>query len=407
MNYRLIASLLLVLFLAGCASTPKWNSEMPYQPASAPEVGDILHVATGHYVSQEQMLANATLDPLLYVGELHDNPASHRLELTALKAMAARHPGKVALGMEMFTAKQQDALNKWVAGELSEKEFLRQSRWYSEGWASDFTYYRALLEFCRDQQIPVIGLNVDKELGRQVSKMALAEMAPEVRAQLPEMDLSDPYQRAMVEAMISDHAAGGKMVESFHRRQTLWDETMAQSVVDYLQDQPDMHMVVVAGGWHVEYGFGIPRRVFRRLPLSYTIIGSKTLKVPEEKRHQLMNVKMPRFPMPEADYLTFQEYEVLAKKGVRLGVMLDDTDEEPGVKVIGVMPGSVAAEAGIKEEERIINFDGVAVQDNFDVIYAVKNKAPGDTSKLVLAGDDGERSVEVTFVAKKKSHHGK
>ncbi len=407
MNFRVIVVLFFSLLLGACATGPKWNSEMPYQPTPEPEVGDILHMPTGLYVSEAQMLANASLQPLVYVGELHDNPASHRLQLRVLEAMAERYPSQLALGMEMFTAKQQEALDRWVAGELTEKEFLRQSSWFSEGWGSDFEYYRDLLVFCRDKGIPVVGLNVDKELGNQVSRMPLEEMAPEFRDQLPEMDMSDPYQRAMVEAMISGHAAGGKMVDSFHRRQTLWDETMAQSVAEYLAERPGMHMVVIAGGWHVEYGFGIPRRVFRRLPLAYNIIGSRTLKVPEEKRHQLMDVSMPQFPMPEADYLVYQEYEILDKKAVRLGVMLDDKDEEPGILVAGVMPGSAAEAAGISKGERIIRFDGVEVQDNFDVVYAVKNKSPGDSGQLVIKGDDGERSIEVTFVADKKQHHGR
>lgn len=404
MNFRISAPLVGVLLLVGCAGGPTWNSEMPYSPAREPQVGDILHTATGHYVSQTQMLANAVAQPLVYVGELHDNPASHRLQVEVLQAMAQRHPGRVALGMEMFTPAQQDALDSWVAGELTEKEFLRQSRWYTEGWSYDFAYYREVLEFCRDQAIPVIGLNVDKELGQAVSRTPLAELAPEVRARLPEMDMDDPYQRAMVEAMMSGHDAGPQMLESFHRRQTLWDETMAQSVADYLHANPGMHMLVVAGSWHVEYGFGIPRRVFRRLPLAYTIIGSQTIKVAEGKDPQLMNVTMPRFPMPEADYLVYQEYELLARKEVRLGLLLDDKDEEAGVLVAGVMPGSVAEKAGIAKGERIVSFDGEPVLDNFDIIYAVKNKGPGDSGLLVIVGEAGERQVEITFVAQEKRH---
>lgn len=404
MIFRSLVIFLLVLFLGGCATAPKWNSEMPYQPAVEPQVGDILHMATGHYVRKEQMLANAVLQPLVYVGELHDNPSSHRLQLEVLQAMVKQHPGKVALGMEMFTVHQQDVLNRWVAGKLTEKEFLRESLWFTEGWNFDFEYYRALLEFCRDNGIPVIGLNVDKELARQVSMTPLAEMAPEVRAQLPEMDMRDPYQRAMLEAMISGHAGGGTMVESFHRRQTLWDETMAQSVADYLYGNQGMHMLVVAGGWHVEYGFGIPRRVFRRLPLAYTIIGNRTIKVAEGKDPQFMDVTMPQFPMPEADYIVYQEYELLKRKDVRLGVLLDDKDDGAGVLVAGVMPGSVAEMGGIAKGERILSFDGEIVHDNFDVIYAVKKKSPGDTGLLVISGDGGERNVEITFMAQEKKH---
>ncbi len=398
--------LLLALVFGGCAATPQWNSEMPYPPDQEPKVGDVLHIPTGLYVSETQMLENAVLDPLVYVGEIHDNPASHRLQLAVLQAMAARYPGLVAMGMEMFTAKQQDVLDRWITGALTEKEFLRESRWFSDGWGSDFAYYRDLLVFCRDNNIAIIGLNIDKELGARVSMAPLAELEPELREQMPEMDLTDPYQRAMVEAMIKDHAAGSTMVDRFHRRQTVWDETMAQSIAEYMHGHPDMHMLVVAGGWHVDYGFGIPRRVFRRLPLAYTIIGSRTLKVPEEKQQELMHVTMPKFPMVQADYLVYQEYELLKKKGVRLGVLLDDQDEGDGVRVLEVMPGSVAELAGIAREERILIFDGVTVEDNFDVIYAVKNKSPGDTGQLVIRSGAGEeRTVAVTFEANRNTHH--
>ncbi len=402
---RSCLSVLLALLLSGCAGTPQWNSEMPYPPDQEPQVGDILHVATGLYVSETQMLENAGLNPLVYVGEIHDNPASHRLQLAVLQTMATRYPGQVVMGMEMFTVNQQDVLDRWLTGSLTEKEFLRESRWFSEGWGSDFAYYRDLLVFCRDHNIAIIGLNIDKEMGSQVSMAPLAELKPELRNQLPEMDLTDPYQRAMVEAMIKDHAAGTTMVDRFQRRQTIWDETMAQSVADYMHRHHGMHMLVVAGGWHVDYGFGIPRRVFRRLPLAYTIIGSRTLKVPEEKLQQLMHVTMPKFPMVQADYLVYQEYELLKKKGVRLGVLLDDQDEEDGVRVMEVMPGSAAELAGITTEERIIIFDGVTMADNLDVIYAVKSKSPGDTGQLVIRGAAGERTVAVTFGADKHKHH--
>ncbi len=397
----------LALVLGACGGGPQWNAELPYPPEASPGVGDILHLPTGYYVDEDRMLANVSGQSLVYVGEMHDNPASHRLELTVLTAMHRRHPGKVALGMEMFTRSQQNILDRWVAGELSEKEFLKESRWFTEGWSFAFDYYRDILEYCRDNAIPVVALNVDKELARQVSMTELSEMTAEQRALLPEMDFDDPYQRAMVEAMVAGHDAGTPMLESFHRRQTLWDETMAQSVADYLQDRPDMHMMVMAGSWHVEYGFGIPRRVFRRLPLPYAIIGSQVVKVAEGREPRLMDVTLPGFPMPEADYLVSLEYEPPVAKGMRLGVLLDDADDEPGVRLAGVMPGSVAHTAGLRKGERIIGFDGEVVLENFDIIYAVKNKREGDTANLVVAGDDGERTVEVTFVANKDSHHGK
>lgn len=385
------------LILGGCSRTSlQWDSEAPYPPPRAPEIGDILHTATGHFINQQQLFSSLTRYPLVYVGELHDNPASHRLQLEILKAMQARHPGQVALGMEMFNNEQQVALDQWVAGELSEKEFLRESRWF-ENWGSDFELYRELLEYSREQQIPVIGLNVPRALGRKVSMTPLDQLDSETREQLPEMDMSDPYQRMMIEEIFGAHGAGVSMVESFFRRQTLWDEAMAATVADYMREHPGRHMVIIAGGWHVEYGFGIPRRVHRRLPLPYVLVGGYNLVIPDEKRDQLMDVQMPDFPMRAVDYLVYQEYEVFRPSGVRLGVMLDDSGDQTGVLVTERVPGSAAAEAGINKGDRLLLFDGVPLEDNFDLIYAVKAKRPGDSATIELQRGDETLVVEVNF----------
>jgi uncharacterized iron-regulated protein len=396
---RLTKNLLYSFFimLGGCSYTfSQSSSETPYLPTKPPEIGDILHTATGHYIDQQQFYSSLTRYPLVYIGELHDNPASHRLQLEILKAMLARHPGQVVLGMEMFNNEQQKALDQWVAGELNEKEFLRESRWF-ENWAMDFALYRELLQFSRDQQIPVIGLNVPKALGRKVSMTPLDQLDQETSEQLPEMDMNDPYQRLMIEKIFGAHAAGGAMLESFFRRQTLWDETMAATVADYMLEHPEQHMVIIAGGWHVRYGFGIPRRVHRRLPLPYVLVGAHNLVIPEEKRDQLMDVHMPDFPMRAVDYLVFQEYEVFRANGVKLGVMLDDSDDQPGVLVTDRVSDSVAAKAGINKGDRLLSIAGVPIEDSFDLVYAVKAMRPGDSATIELKRGDETLVVEASF----------
>lgn len=396
---RLARNLIYSFFLiqGGCSYTSsKWDSEAPYPPTRTPEIGDILHTATGHYINQQELFSSLIHYPLVYVGEQHDNPASHHLQLEILKVMQARYPDQVALGMEMFNDGQQAALNRWVAGELSEKEFLRESRWF-ENWGTDFELYRELLEFSRDQKIPVIGLNVTKALGRKVSMTPLDKLDHGTREKLPEMDMSDPYQRSMIEKIFAVHEAGAPIVESFFRRQTLWDEAMAATVADYMREHPDHHMVIIAGGWHVNYGFGVPRRVHRRLPLPYTLVGGHNLEIPEEKLDQLMDVQIPNFPMRAVDYLVYQEYEVFKPKGVRLGVMLDDSDDQVGLLVTERVSGSAAAEAGISKGDRLLRIDGVLLEDNFDLIYAVKAKRPGGSATIELKRGDETLVVDAYF----------
>lgn len=395
---------LALLVLSGCCNmTRLGNPELPYPPERAPKLGDILHLPTGYYVSQAQMLQAATDSRIVYVGETHDNPASHRLELTVLKALAERYPHRVALGMEMLTPAQQPALDAWVAGQLSEKQFLKQSNWYGV-WRMNFAYYRALFLFARDHQIPLIGINADKKLVHAVGRQPLQDLPPELQAELPDMDLTDPYQDALVEAIYSGHSAGKAMLDGFHRVQTLWDETMAQNIATYMKSPlgDDVHLMVMAGGNHIRNGFGIPRRVFRRLPLSYQLIGSRELSIPKGMEDRVMNVTIPHFPMPAWDYLVYTDYETLPPQ-VKLGVMLNEKDGR--VLVAAVVPGSAAATAGLQTGDQITGIDQTKVTEEFDLVYAIQQKHPGDPGDVTVLRDGKELTLPVTFTV--PPAHGK
>ena len=133
------------LLLGACApqSPLLGNPAAPYPPPTPPQVGDILHLRTGHFVSAEAMTAAATDSRIIYIAETHDNPASHRLQLDLLRALAQRYPGRTAVAMEMFTPAQQEVLDSWVARKIDEKTFLKS--WYSS-WTMDFAYYRDILD---------------------------------------------------------------------------------------------------------------------------------------------------------------------------------------------------------------------------------------------------------------------
>ncbi|MCP3689979.1 MAG: PDZ domain-containing protein [Gammaproteobacteria bacterium] len=388
---------LFVAFLYGCSfNSPQWDSEEPYHPVHAPVIGDILHTATGHYLSQPQMLENLAHYPLVYVGEVHDNPASHRLQLEILQALQASHPGQITLGMEMFNRQQQPALDKWVAGELDQKQFLRESEWF-RNWGGDFALYSELLEYCRDHNIPVIGLNASKRTGRMVSMTPLEKLEADFKKTLPDMDADDPYQQQMIDEIFTAHGGGVTMRESFSRRQTLWDETMAETVANYMAQNKGRRMMVIAGGWHVVYGFGIPRRVHRRLPLPYVLVGGENLEVPEQKQDKLMDVDMPAFPMRAVDYLVYQSYEISPPRGVVLGVVLRESDNLAGVEIINVEVGSAADLAGILKQDRLLSVDGSKLVDNFDLIYALKT-TPADIPVMIeLERGGSTMSLKVEF----------
>jgi hypothetical protein len=298
--------------------------------------------------------------------------------------------------MEMLTRAEQPVLDRWVAGEFSEKEFLKAADWYTV-WSLDFAYYRDLLHFAREQKIPVVGLNAEKALVRAVSQRDLAELDPAERDRLPEMDMSDPYQTAMVEAVFGGHSGGTNQLAGFQRVQTLWDETMAESVVRHLQSFPhdNQRMVVLAGSHHIRYGFGIPRRVFRRLPVSYALIGSEEVEFPEHRLGQRMRVQMPAFPMPPYDDVVFTAYEDLPGDRVKLGVRMEEQDGR--VVVLAVVPGSAAERSGVLAGDTLLSLDGEPISENFDLVYAVGQKVRGDRGVLAVERGGEVLQLEVDF----------
>ena len=315
--------------LTACGPTGKQvmgDPQDPYPLPSPPQIGQIVHLPTGTRVSAAQMFALAGDARIVYFGETHDNPASHRLELQLLQALDELHPGRQALGMEMFARTQQSVLDRWVAGELSEKALLKESNWF-ENWGTDFAFYRDLLNLARERRIPVVALNVEKELVRAIRGKSPDQLSVEEQARLPQLDLNDPYQRGLADAIFGDHSHWGMQLDGFVRVQTLWDETMAESAVRYLESPAGkgMHLLVIAGGNHVTHGFGIPRRVFRRFPASYLLIGGREIHIPADKQNRLMNVDLPEFPMVPYDFLAYLAYEDLPKTGAGLGVTIEPT----------------------------------------------------------------------------------
>lgn len=406
--FPLALAVLTLCTLTACApvgNSPMGDPTNPYPLAAQPKVGEIVHLPTGTLVTQAQVLAVAVDARIVYVGETHDNPASHRLELQLLQGLADLRPGRQALGMEMFARSQQPVLDRWVAGLLDEKSFLRESHWY-DNWHMDFAYYRDLLNFARDRHIPIIALNAEKSQVAAVRSKSPDQLPAEERAKLPEMDFTDPYQRSMAAAIFGDHAHGGMVLDGFVRAQTLWDEAMAESVARYLMSPAgkDKHLLVVAGGYHVDYGFGIPRRAFRRFPASYLLVGGREIEIPAGKESQMMNVTIPEYPMVPYDFLAFIPYESLPETGIRLGVMVDSAPGGRGVVIKTVVSGSNAERAGLKEGDVLLALDGEPLADNFDLVYALKRKKAGDHGILKVERQGKPMQVDVLFRGSGEEH---
>jgi len=378
---------------------------MPYPLKEPPKAEEIRHLPTGLKLSFDGAMEMISGARLVCVGETHDNLHAHRVELLILRELYRRYPGKVAIGMEMFREPDQEILDRWTKGELPEIEFLKATKWY-ENWGSDFGYYRDLLNFARENRIDVVALNPSRELQQEVRDSGLDNVPERLKAKLPEAGEPDPYQRAAMKAVYGAHLPSEGMFDAFFRVQLLWEETMAVRVVDYLRSPrgEGKKMVTFTGGWHVRYGFGLPKKVVRRMPMSYSIVLPEEISIPEEKKDQMMNVELPRVPLLPADFVWMVPYEGLEGKRVAMGVRLAGKDNE--VLVEGVVTGSPAEKAGILKGDRILSFDGQKVKDVADVFLHVREKKEGDDATVTVRRDDVEKAIQVKFfpIPGKKPH---
>ncbi len=369
--------------------------DSPYRRLEGLPEGTILHVPTGVDLTHEQLIDLLATARIVYVGESHDNIRHHRIQLDILHALADRMPGKVAVGMEMFQRPAQPELDRWSRGDIDENAFL--TTWY-ENWTEDYDYYRDILMFIRDRHIPLLALNASERTARALADGGHEALPTEERASIPEIDTTDPFHRRQMEAVFGAHAKGAGF-EAFYRTMLLWDETMAQTAADFVTGPAgrDKILVVFAGGGHVAYGFGIPRRVFRRAPLPYVTVLPHTdvEQAPPDRPDVVMQVEPVTLPLPVADIVWAVGYEDLESSKVHLGVHVKPG--EGGVTVNDVAADSAAAHAGLREGDLIVSFDGEAVRRPVDLIRRVRSRHPGDHARLTIARGSQSLTIDVAW----------
>ena len=371
------------------------GADLPYPPPQRPSPGDIAHVPTGLAMSFDRMMDVVAAARLVCVGETHDNVHAHEAELRIIRDLARRFPGRIAIGMEMFRAPQQSTLDRWTRGELTELEFLKAVDW-QRTWGLDFGYYRAILEFARDQHIDVVALNPSEMLQTQVEEHGVGGLPPDLAAELPELGTPDPWERTVMKAVYAGHVHSGAEFDAFFRVQRLWEESMAQHVVEYLKSPRGQGkaMITLTGGGHVEYGFGLPKNVLRRMPLPYVIIEPREIETPPAK--QMMNVKVPAIPLLPADFVWWVAYEDLSAQTVHLGVRMDDKAAYP--LVVGkVEKGSPAEAAGVRPGDEITSFASHLVASLTELVYWTGMLHKGDSTTLTLRRAGATLDLRVMF----------
>jgi uncharacterized iron-regulated protein len=256
-----------MILLWGCAVAPK---QLYIKDLSTSfDEGTIISGKTGMPVSFEELLADLNGSRVLYVGESHTDRTHHEIQLKIIKAVFDRHQS-MAVGMEMFDQSYQDVLDMWSAGELDEKTFLRKTHWYAN-WRYDFSLYRDILNFIKENRIRLVGLNIPSHIPPKIRVGGIQNLLNEEKKHLPkEIDTSNRAHRKYVEDVFKQHHFKGKVeFDDFYSAQSVWEDAMAEAIAESLNDDV---MVVLAGNGHIQFKYGIPERAFRRTDAAFRTV---------------------------------------------------------------------------------------------------------------------------------------
>lgn len=336
---------------------------------------------------------------VVLLGEQHDDPDHHLWQLQVLAALHAQRQALV-LGFEMFPRRVQPILDRWVAGELSETAFLQEVQW-DKVWNMPASLYLPLFHFARLNRVPMIALNVDQQLIRQVAangwdKVEEHEREGVGRAAAPSPEYLDflfGIHRGHVQMRESARARTSRSDPRFLNfvdSQLTWDRAMAEALARGLQQAPGADgraplAVGIIGSGHVRHGYGVAHQL---RDLGITDVGQLLPLAADTPCAMLVpGLADAVFAIPAA--------VPEPRPPPRLGVSL--LDAEGGVRVQEVSAGSLAERSELRAGDLIIEAGGQKITRSALLAAAVRAQAPGSWLPLKLRRGDDTLELLIKF----------
>lgn len=248
---------LALLLLTGCASAQlneaqQWQSQLY---ADHVLVGMIWDSQADQFIAADELLARIEGVSYLLLGEKHDNPDHHALQLRSLDHVL--QTGSVsAVSFEMMSTEQQPLLQDLPLNRQGGLDQINEYlEWDNDGWNWD--YYGPLLSSAMQANVSIKAANISNE------EMMLVYGAPtpaEIEGVLDQQTMT-----ALEKDIDESHC--GMLPESqfpaMVRVQQARDFAMAAS----LEASPVQQLqVLIAGNYHIRRDLGVPNYLLNTQP---------------------------------------------------------------------------------------------------------------------------------------------
>jgi len=240
-----------VLFSMGCASLPSHYVSLDHHTAE----------------SLDAVLKKIETERVVFIGEIHGTTSIHLLQLKIIKYLHQRGR-QVAVALEAFPSGKQFIFNRWIERTLDEHDF---EGIYKETWSVPYEYYREILMYAREENIPLIAINADNAMIGAVSKYGLHQVSEDF---LREIKFTDCSTDAQYKEIIGKtyHAAEFPFLCDGQR---LRDSVMAYNIAHAMRGNKAT-MVVLVGATHA-MKIAVPRMLQSHDAVSYTVLMPETV----------------------------------------------------------------------------------------------------------------------------------
>jgi uncharacterized iron-regulated protein len=210
----------------------------------------VLYNAEGKKVSYAQMIKSLTQQDIVMIGEFHNNPISHWMQLEITRDCHQQR--KLVLGAEMFEQDNQTALDLYLKGTITAKGLDSAARL----WNNYKTDYAPLVNYAKANDIAFAATNIPRRYASLISKAGfevldtLTSLEKSWMAPLPmAFDSTLPgYQNMMT--MMAGHGSMNMV-----RAQASKDATMAHFILKYFI--PGSLFIHYNGSYHSDNHDGI------------------------------------------------------------------------------------------------------------------------------------------------------
>ncbi len=250
MSNRFLACLAL-LILAGCATVPPGT----LRDADHPLAGRLWDVGTQTFIDEAELLRRAAPAEALLLGEIHDNPEHHRLQLGILQARLAAG-ARPALLMEQFDSDQQAALDTARRSGKDPAPLMR-------GW--NWSLYQPLVALAEKERLALLAANLPRTATRPIVREGYSALpAGEVQRLALDQVWDEARQAYMADLIEASHCgqATPQLRDGLVRAQRLRDATLADAALGKL----DQGVVFILGRGHARRDVGVPLYLAARRP---------------------------------------------------------------------------------------------------------------------------------------------